>query len=129
MAKSFDQKVVSFGAITSPSQFTPPGMLRADSGEVYRGGANDFNDFDDFNDVFFVFTSYLDTTPEPGATRQIVMPGLRARYFVRARVDYVIGDSLDYVSPTQTWYKRLTVTVTSPSSKDSIVVPAVMGYW
>ncbi len=128
MSKMFDANVVASGAIADSLGLTPPGTGKQ-PGERYRGGANDFDDFSDFNGLFVVYTSPLDPATEPGADTTIVVPGIRARYYVRARVDYIDPDNLDHVMTHQTWHKRLVVSVTSPTSKDSIAIPAIMSYW
>lgn len=129
MSKDFDQTVTVNGNVTDSSTFTAAGALGRESGESFRAGGSSFNDFDDFNNLFLVFTSPLDPTPEAGADSTIIIPGIRARYIVRAKVEYVTGDNLDVPVATPNWHKRLIVMVTRPATKDTIRVPSVMSYW
>jgi len=131
MSKMFDEVTVDSGAVTDPSQLTPsPFWMHRDPGEHYRGGVNDFDDISDFDSMLFVYTSPLDPAPEPGADTTIIVPGIRDRYFVRTRVQYVDPNNLDQVVAGPTWHKRIVVTVTSSSPRrDTIAIPAVMSYW
>ena len=129
MSKMFDQNVVTTGAITDSTALTPPALLGRDAGEHYRGGANDFNDFDDFNNLFIVYTSPLDPTPDASADTTVIVPGIRARFWVRCSVQYVNPNNLGQTMSTQTWHKQMVVSVTSPTSKDSIAMPSIMSYW
>jgi len=129
MAKDFDQVVSVSGNVTDSSTFTPVGALGREGGEHYRNPWHDFNDFDDFNNLFLCFTSQLDPAPEPGADSTIIIPGIRARYLLHVRVDYVSSDSLMRALPYPSWNKRMIVSVTRPVSKDTIKIPAVMSYW
>ena len=129
MAKDFDETVSTTGNVSDSSAFTPVGSLGPEPGERYRDAAHDFNDFDDFNNLFLCYTSPLDPTPEPGADSTVIVSGIRARYLIHVRVDYVSSDSLMRVSPWPTWNKRMIVSVTRPVSKDTVKIPAVMSYW
>lgn len=134
MGKMFDEVV---------ADTVPPTMalsilstsLQKESGERYRGGTNDFDDFDDYNNLFVVYTSPNDMSAVAGADTILVVPGLRARYYVRARVNYVNSTALDDTSSGRTWHKKLRVEVTSPrilpigQAQDTLVYPAVMSYW
>jgi hypothetical protein len=129
--KMFDEVIADSNtqALTDPDQLTAVGSLNKEAGEVYRGGANDFDDFDDFNNLFLVFKSSLDSAPTSGADKEIIVPGIRAKYYVRSRVVYVSGANLDSTAASRTWHKKIIVTVTSPSIKDTLVYPSVMSYW
>ncbi len=129
MSKDYDQTVTLTGNVADSSAFTPAALLGRESGERYRDPVSDFNDFDDYNHLFLVFTSPLDPAPEPGADSTVIIPGIRARYLVRASVEYVAGDNLDVPIASPNWHKRLIVTVTRPLSKDTVRVPSVMSYW
>jgi len=129
MAKDFDRVVTANGNISDSSAFTPPGSLGRDGSERYRNPVNDFNDFDDFNNLFLVYTSPLDPMPEPLADSTIIVPGIRARYYVHAKIEYVRGEDLNAGWPSPTWNKRIVVSVTRPLAKDTIRIPAVMSYW
>jgi len=102
--------------------------------ESYRGmkvGTQDFNDFDDFNNLFLVYKSSVaaDSTATPGSSHEIIVPGIRAKYFVKASVNYVRLGTLDGTTTTKTWQKKITVTVSSPTSRDTLAFPAIMSYW
>ncbi len=129
--KMFDQKIADSltGPITSPTQLSA--VLGKEGAEAYRGGAEGFNDFDDFNNIWLVYKNApLDTASSPGSTYEFAVPGLRARYDVRVSVYYVDpnGD-LNVPVAYQTFHKGMLVTVTSPSSRDTLRFPAVMSYW
>jgi hypothetical protein len=81
-----------------------------------------------------VFKNPLDSEVTAGATREITVPGIRARYIVRATVEWVnptVSNGYDIDTPVgfKTWHKKMTVKVTSPSISDSLIYPAVMSYW
>lgn len=129
--KMFDEVIAdsNTGTLSDPSQLTAVGTLGRDGAEAYRAGSDDFNDFDDFNNLLLAYKSPVDSAVATGADRDIIVPGLRALYYVRARVEYVAAANLDVASASRTWHKKLTVTVTSPSIRDTLVYPAVMSYW
>ena len=133
MGKMFDEVVSdsTTGAITDSSQLTPIGSLGPEGTEAYRNGLTDFNDFDDFNNLFLVYKSNVgtDTVSTPGSSWETIVPGIRAKYFVRARVYYVSVGALDDTSNHRTFNKKIVVTVTSTGSKDTLRFPAVMSYW
>jgi hypothetical protein len=133
MGKMFDQVIAdsNTGTITSESQLTPVGNLGPDVSEAYRNGTRDFNDFDDFNNIFLVYKSNVaaDTVHTPGSTWEAIVPGIRAKYFVKARVYYVDYLHLDDTSNVRTYHKKIVVTVTSTGSPDTLRFPAIMSYW
>jgi hypothetical protein len=139
MGKNFDAAVSdTSNPLTDPSLFTPTGSFGHASWESYRGnvpGTTDFNDFDDFDDLFLVYKSSLpaDTAHTPGSDYEQIIPGIRSKYFVRTRVDYVDPSNLNGISIPQTRHKKLTVTVTRPgpqqSKQDTLVFAAVMSLW
>ncbi|MGA8265622.1 MAG: hypothetical protein WB779_14360 [Ignavibacteriaceae bacterium] len=88
--KSFDQNTIQFPT-NDPSTLTL--NLGPGSSEVYPN----FNDVDDFN----------------GYTRNVDEPHAEG-YVVSCAVQYVQGNDPDVVSSTQTFFKKATVTVTSP---------------
>ncbi len=88
--KSFDQNTIDFPT-NDPSTLTQ--YLGHGGGEVYPN----FNDVDDFN----------------GYTRNVDEPHAEG-YVVSCVVQYVKGSNPDVVSSTQTFFKKATVTVTSP---------------
>ena len=127
--KMFDQVI----ADSTTGDLSVPGQLSAslgkESGEGYRAGVNDFNDFDDFNDLFLAYKSPVDSAIVTGANKDVIVPGMRALYYVRARVQYVSDTNLDSVVAFRTWHKRIMVTVTSPAIRDTLRYPSVMSYW
>jgi hypothetical protein len=67
---------------------------------------------------------------------QVTVPGIRAKYYVTCTVTYVNPPNLDApYAVRQTWHKKITVTVTSPSATgitgkpDTVAYPAIMSYW
>lgn len=137
MGKVFDEVVSdsNLSALTDSSLLSS--VLGPDGPETYRGGVNDFNDFDDFNGLFIAYRSDhpSDTAGVPGAHRVITVPGIRARYYVKAKVNYVNPTALDDTSAVKRFHKKITVTVTSPryygpgQKADTLRFPAVMSYW
>jgi hypothetical protein len=144
MGKMFDKVVCdsNSAALLDSTLLTLPGSLGPEAGESYRGyptgsGLKDFNDFDDFNGLKLCYHSDApgDVDSTPGYV-QIAVPGIRAKYYVTCTVVYVKPPSLDVAyTIRQTWHKKLTVTVTSPSATgitgkpDTLVYPAIMSYW
>jgi hypothetical protein len=133
MGKMFDAAIEdsTTGQITSTSALTAPGSLGHSVVERYRDPNHDFNDFDDFNNLFLVFKSDnpADTARTPASDWETIVPGIRCKCFVKAKVCYVQPPNIDGASSVRTWHKKITVTVTSPSYKDSISIPAIMSYW
>lgn len=90
--KAFDVNTIDFPT-TNPATLTSPSGLGPKYGETYPN----FNDFDDYNGLKLTITApYFET------------------YHINCTVTYVNGNNPDQVSSTQTFYKKLTVTVTSP---------------
>ena len=150
MGKMFDNVVADTGsaALYDSTHLTAVGSLGPEAAktESYRGMTpgypNDFDDFDDFNGLKLCYHSDLatETDATPGFV-QVTVPGMRAKYYVTCTVVYVKPPNLDvpYVV-RQTWHKKITVTVWSPSAvrldpasqkmvPDTLVYPAVMSYW
>lgn len=146
MGKMFDKVVAdsNAAALLDSTLLTPPGSLGPDpsENESYRGypagsGKNDFDDFDDFNGLKLCYHSELpgDSDTTPGYI-QVTVPGIRAKYYVTCAVTYVNPPDLNHAyTIRQTWHKKLTVTVTSPSSTgvtgqpDTLAYPTIMSYW
>jgi hypothetical protein len=131
--KMFDEVIagVNPAAVYDSSLFTLPANLNREGGETYRG-TPDFDDFDDFNNLFLVYKSEVpaDSVLTAGSSKEFVVKGLRAKYFVKTRVVYVNPPNLDVAYTVRpTWHKKIIVTVTSPASKDTLVYPAIMSYW
>jgi len=129
--KMFDEVIAdsTTPALNTPVSLTSVANLGADGGETYRTAGNDFDDFDDFDGLILLYKSPADSSLTAGAAKEFVIPGIRAAYIVRARVDYVSAADLDAASASPTWHKKITVTVTSPAIKDTLVYPAIMSYW
>ena len=98
--KSFDETTKPFPT-TDPKSLTPADSLGPETGETYKN----FDDIDDFN-------NYVKTVSAPHAEN----------YHVSCSVKYVDGDNPDDVSSTQTFYKKVTVTVTSPYMKEPVLL-------
>ncbi len=94
--------------VTSTSQLTSPSGLGPKSGETYPN----FNDFDDFDG--FV---RIDST----------MPS--AVFKIEATVAYVNPSNPDSTVSTQTWHKKITVSVSSPLMKDTVRLSSIFSYW
>ena len=90
--KSFDAATVDFPT-TNPNDLTPSSGLGHNQYETFET----FNDIDDFN----------------GYTKYITAPHAED-YFVSCKVQYVDKDNPDKAVSYQTFYKRATITVTSP---------------
>ena len=123
-----DSGVVNIGQLTLPAYFGP------DVNEFYRTtdpAKSDFDDIDDYNNFSIEFVS--DTTRPKVATYRGDAKGFRADYLVKAKVVYVVASggvaNLDGFSAAPTWNKKLIVTVTSPTSRDTLVFPTVISYW
>ncbi len=144
MGKMFDSVVspAGAGAVFDSTLLTPPGSLHAEGGESYRGlplgsGLKDFDDFDDFNGLQICYHS--DAPSEADATPgflQIPVSGMRGKYYLTCTVTYVNPPNLDVpYAVTQTWHKKITVTVWSSYNNvvtnrpDTLVYPAIMSYW
>ncbi len=138
MGKYFDAKIDTAitGEITLTSQLTPVDQLGPGPNENYRAGTNDFNDFDDFNNLFLVYKSSnpSDTASTSGSDWETIVPSLEAKYFVKTKVTYISVNvsnipQANSASSVPTWHKKLTVTVINPTSRDTLVYPAIMSYW
>lgn len=106
--KAFDANTAE-DAVSNLTQLTLPANLGPGVGET---PPDDCNDFDDFN----------------GYTENVTnMPS--AEFDISCEVRYVNPNNLDGTSTSSTWHKKLTVTVTSPSSPDTIRLSTVYSYW
>jgi hypothetical protein len=90
------------------SDFTNVGSLGKDSGE---SGYQTFDDFDDFH-------KYADAE----STSQNI-------YNVACEVCYVSDSNPDVALSNRSYFKKLTVQITSPSLDDTLNVSYVHGYW
>jgi len=130
--KLFDEVIndTTVAALTDPSQLSA--TLGPEGGERFRDTTGThplFNDFDDFNGLFVVYKSPADAAPTPGADWEFVMPDLRGKFYVHVSVSYVQPNNLDVPAAGRTWHKKMTMTVTSPSSAGTVVLPWVMSFW
>jgi hypothetical protein len=132
--KMFDEVITdsTVSALTAVTQLS--GVLGPESGERYRDsltGVSSFDDFDDFNGLFVVFKSNRveESAPTPNANWEFIVPNIRARFNVNARVDYVLGSAPDVTAGSRTWHKRLTLKITSPSTKDTLIYSYLMSCW
>ena len=96
--RAFDAATVDFPT-NNPASLTAAGSLGPGWWETYPN----FNDIDDFNGY-----------------KRIVSAPHAENYDVRCKVQYVNGDYPDQVVSTQTFYKKATVTVSSPYMKNPI---------
>ena len=98
--KSFDETTKPFPT-TNPNSLTSADSLGPETGEAYK----DFDDIDDYN-------GFVKTVSAPHAEN----------YHIDCLVQYVNGDDPDQVSSTQTFYKKVTVTVTSPYMREPVLL-------
>ena len=105
--KAFDAQTEG-NAIHDVSLLTSSNGLGPAANEHYP----DFNDFDDFN----------------GYTKDITnLPS--ANFHISCAVCYINAANPDVVSNNRTWNKKITVTVTSPSSTDTVKISSIFSYW
>jgi hypothetical protein len=97
--------------VTNVSSFTPAGSLGLDSGEVITN-AFTFDDFDDYKGYQTIDNS---------------MP--TAIFNILCDVNYVDALNPDVPISTQSWHKKISVKVWSPSMKDTIVMSSIFSYW
>ena len=102
-SKSFDQNTIKFPT-TNPSSLTPLASFGPDSGDVKPY----YNDVDDYN-------GFQDTTAAP----------YFEKYYVSCKVVYVTSSNPDVESATQTFYKKVTVTVRSDYLSNPVSISAI----
>lgn len=106
--KSFDANTVENSVSTLTGLTAAAGLGPNTSEEP----PDNCNDFDDFN----------------GYTEQITnLPS--AVFNVSCEVSYVAPDNPDGKLSTQSWSKKMTVKVSSPSSQDTIRLSTIYSYW
>jgi hypothetical protein len=132
--KLFDDVIADSNvtSLTSTAQLSP--SLGPESGERFRdttGTQKTFNDFDDFNGLFLVYKSDnpADAAATPGADWEFIVPNIHGKFFVHTRVAYVLPDSPDVPVAAPTWHKMLTITISSPSSRDTLRYATLMSFW
>ena len=96
--KAFDAATINFPT-NNPGDLTPANNL----GPALSEASPDFNDIDDFN----------------GYSRTITAPHAE-NYQVSCQVWYVDGNNPDFGVITQTFYKKVSVTVSSPYLKNPV---------
>jgi hypothetical protein len=96
--KAFDAKTIDFPT-TNPESLTPANNLGPGNFEDYPF----YNDIDDFN----------------GFERGVSAPHAE-NYLVGCEVHYVDDDNPDIISTTQTFYKKVTITVSSPYLRNPV---------
>jgi hypothetical protein len=106
--KAFDANTFS-DAVTTLSELTPAGGMGPGSGEEAPDSCNDFDDFD----------GYIDSVT--------TLPS--AKFYLSTEVCYINPNNPDGKLNTQSWHKRMTVTVASPSSQDTIRLSTIYSYW
>lgn len=95
--RSFDEATIEFP--TGLGNLTPPGSLNAETGETYQT----FDDVDDYN----------------GYSRSVSAPHAE-NYHLWCEVHYVDGTNPDIEISTQSYYKKVTVYVSSPYMREDI---------
>ncbi len=106
-SKAFDAKTDS-NAVTSLGNLTLAANLGPESGETY----NTFNDIDDFNG----FTKTDSTMPS-------------AIFNISCEVMYIHPSNLKIKYHTQTWHKKINVTISSPFTPDTFRTSSIFSYW
>jgi hypothetical protein len=96
--KAFDANTISFPT-TNPASLTPADSLGPGNFEDYPF----YNDIDDFN----------------GFVRGVSAPHAE-NYQVSCEVNYVDDDNPDAISSTQTFYKKVTISVDSPYLRNPV---------
>lgn len=109
---AFDENTSGGTTILNVSQLSTIGV---DASEYYISREQtDFNDFDDYHDLHI---EYNDTTLKS------------AIYHIDCEVGYITDINPDVFTNSKTWYKKLNVTVYSPSMTDTIRMSTVMSYF
>ena len=107
-----DADKLAFDEVTVGNSITDSTLLSShlgpESGEVH----SNFNDFDDFNNYDTTITDL------PSATFQ-----------VRCSVSYINSAYPDVSVNYPTWNKKMTVTVSSPFSKDTVRLSSIFSYF
>jgi hypothetical protein len=125
-SKAFDS-ITDSTAISSTNSLKPYNALGPETGESYPN----FDDFDDFNNYTRMIVAHtLGSTPSGVETVVVDSTFRSADFRLDCAVDYVTVSSGAIASTTtRTWNKRLRVTVTSPSMRDTIRLQTVFSYW
>jgi len=102
-SKSFDQTTINLPT-TNPASLTPVASLGPESGEIYPN----FNDVDDYK-------GFTETTAAP----------YFETYYVSCSVEYVTASNPDVASSIPTFYKKVTVTVSSPYLRSPVSISSI----
>lgn len=105
--KSYDQNTIS-RRVYNASDFTPVNSLGPDAGETSRSL---FNDVDDYN----------------GYTSSVSAPTV-SNFTLVCKIEYVTESDPNTVATTQTFYKRITVTVQNTSMQNPVVMQSLVVY-
>jgi len=108
-SKAFDEKTDG-AAISDITKLSPD--LKTDGGENPKDNST-FNDFDDYNGYI-----RTDLTSIPGEV-----------FYLTCKVNYVETTTAIKTTTSKQWNKLITVTVMSPSMKDSVQISSVYSYW
>ena len=106
-SRAFDS-ATDTSSVSDLNLLTAPGSLGHSPSEHYPN----FNDFDDYNNLVKV-----DST----------MPS--ATFTISCRVGYISPTNPDVFVNQRTWHKRIEVSVTSPSMKETVKLSSVFSYW
>ena len=98
--KSFDENTKNF-PVTNTSSLTAVNLMGPEYGETYTN----YDDIDDFNN----YTNLIDAPHAEG-------------YNIACTVQYVNKDDQDVINSVPTFYKKVTVTVTSPYMRTPITL-------
>lgn len=112
--KRFDNiYYIDSSTVTDPNSFTTSGTLGIEAGEDINDPAtfNDFDDYDGFEMTDTVIAKYT------------------APFKVECSVNYVNENDLDGKAGSQTFHKKITVTVTSEFMQDTITMSSIYSYW
>ena len=104
---AFDESTVSDPENFDPESLTAILDLGAETGESY----SDFDDIDDFHN----YSKSVSAQPAP--------------YLITSRVTYVDSNNLELAAPNRTFFKRMTVTVTSPFMPDTLTLNHLFTHW
>jgi len=106
-SKAFDEILIGSTPSNLPDEFTEPGNLGVDAGEIYPN----FDDIDDFHNY-----TVSDTTSEGFV------------YTVSITVGYVATSDFDDFSAIRTFYKRINVTISSPDLSNNLNLSRIYPY-
>jgi len=106
--KAFDANTFE-NSVSTLSALTPASGLGPGSGESAPDECNDFDDFDGYTDQIKNLPSAI--------------------FDISCEVSYVNPNNPDGKLTTQSWHKKMTVTVSSPSSQDTIRLSTIYSYW